>query len=187
MVTPDDVVSLYLHLDQQGIKVWLTGGWGIDALLAEDTRPHKDLDVFVLVEDVVRLNELLAQDGYEFKEIWSENLSTIDSRGNTINTAYVLRDLYGRELDVHAFRFDQQGNGIPAWKANEGFILSPQDLSGQGSVNGVGVRCQSAENQMVCHTGYRLPDYQWGDLARLRARFGVDYPPAVLDQLAGGL
>ena len=65
MVTAEDVVSIHRRLLDNGIQVWLTGGWGIDALLGEQTRPHKGLDVIVLLDDVARLVEVLGQDGYD--------------------------------------------------------------------------------------------------------------------------
>ncbi len=185
MVNGEDVVSLCKLFSGRGIQIWLTGGWGIDALLGENTRPHKDLDIFTLVDDVVRMNQLLAEHGYQQKTLWSENLSTVDSEGNRIETGYVLADQNGHELDVHAFRLNPQGNAVPAWQVDPGFIFTPQDLSGTGMVNGYPVRCQSAENQMVCHRGYPLPDYQWGDLDRLHEKFEVEIPFEISSQRAG--
>jgi len=180
MVNAEDVVSIYKLLTTNGIQVWLTGGWGIDALLGEHTRPHKDLDVIMLVDDVVRLGELLGREGYTLKELWSENRWTLDALGTRIATAFVLRDADGRELDVHAMRHDGQGNGVPAWN-REGFIFTPQDLSGEGRIDGFAVQCVSPENQMLCHTGYELPDYQRRDLLQLHEKSGVEYP----DELTG--
>jgi len=34
-----DVIDLYTQLENLGIEVWLDGGWGVDALLGEQTRP----------------------------------------------------------------------------------------------------------------------------------------------------
>ncbi len=185
MVTPEDVVSICQLIEGYGMQVWLTGGWGIDALLGKNTRPHKDLDIFILADDVVCMNELLAQQGYQLKELWSENLGTVDSKGNTIDTAYVLNDPSGRELDMHAIRVDPHGNGIPAYAARAGFVFAPEDLAGEGTVDGYAVRCQSAENQMVGHTGYSLPDYQWHDLDQLHDKFGVEIPAMVAIQRPG--
>jgi lincosamide nucleotidyltransferase A/C/D/E len=56
MFSADDVISIYKRLATNGIRVWLTGGWGIDALLGEQTRLHKDLDVIMLLDDVVNLS-----------------------------------------------------------------------------------------------------------------------------------
>jgi len=46
-------VHWYLDLfDTLGIRVWIDGGWGVDALLAEQTRPHEDLDIVIPEGDV---------------------------------------------------------------------------------------------------------------------------------------
>ena len=175
MVRAKDAICIYQRPSDNGIQVWLSGGWGIDALLGEQSRPHKDLDVFVLLDDVVRIRELLGRDGYALKELWSENRWAIDAHGVETATAFVLQDSEGREFDAHAMRLDDQGNGVAAWEA-EGFILRRQDLAGEGTISGIAVRCLSPEMQMLCHTGYELPDEQLRDLERLHEKFGVDYP-----------
>jgi lincosamide nucleotidyltransferase A/C/D/E len=175
MVRAKDVVRIYQQLLSHGIEVWLTGGWGIDALLGEQTRPHKDLDLIMLVDDVVRMRELLSREGYGLQELWSENRWATDARGAEIATAFVLNDAEGREIDVHVMCLDEQGNGIPAWEA-EGLILDQLSLSGEGVITGVSVWCLSPEMQMLCHTGYALPDVQRRDLALLQERFGVEVP-----------
>jgi len=173
MVSQEDALSIYERLLDHGITVWLTGGWGIDALLSEQTRPHKDLDVIMLVDDVARLRELMGGEGYGLKELWSENRWVLDAQGNETATAFVLHDSQGRELDVHAMWLDDEGNGIPAWEA-EGFALTRQDLAGEGVIGGVVVRCLTPEMQLVCHMGYELPDKQLRDLALLHERFGIE-------------
>jgi lincosamide nucleotidyltransferase A/C/D/E len=174
MVRAEDVIGIYRRLLDNGIQVWLTGGWGIDALLGGQTRPHKDLDVIMLLDDVVRMRELLGCDGYGLKELWSENRWVVDAHGVETATAFVLQDSEGRELDAHAMRLDDQGNGIPAWEV-EGFVLKRQDLAGEGMVSGFTVQCLSPEMQVLCHAGYELPDKQLRDLERLHEKFGVEY------------
>lgn len=39
-----DVLTLLSALDGLGVHYWLDGGWGVDCLLGEQTRPHSDLD-----------------------------------------------------------------------------------------------------------------------------------------------
>jgi lincosamide nucleotidyltransferase A/C/D/E len=185
MFSPADVVRIYQLLESRGISAWLTGGWGIDALLGESTRPHKDLDIFVRVDDVVRLNKLLAGQGYKLKELWSENLRTVDSFGNKIDTGYVLYDQSEHELDIHALRFDGHGNAIPAFQVEAGVIFTPHDLAAKGTVNGYSVHCQSAENQMICHTGYQIPGFQWNDLDMLHKKLGVEIPVEINRQRPG--
>ena len=74
---------------------------------------------------------------------------------------------------MHAMRLDDQGNGIPAWEEAGGFIFKRQDLAGEGMIAGFAVKCLTPESQMLCHTGYELPDKQLRDLELLREKFGV--------------
>jgi len=176
MVHAEDVITIYQSLLAAGIEIWLSGGWGIDALLGEQTRPHKDLDVIILLDDIVRMRELLGRDGYSLKELWSENRWVVDAQGTETATAFVLQDAEGREIDAHAMRLDERGNGIPAWADGEGLVFTRPDLAGEGLIAGFVVRCLSAEMQTLLHTGYELPDEQLRDLALLHERFGVEYP-----------
>ena len=55
-----DKVHWFLDLfDELGIKVWIDGGWGVDALLGECTRKHQDLDIIISWEDSGILTEAL--------------------------------------------------------------------------------------------------------------------------------
>ena len=139
IIRAKDVISIYQSPSANSIQVWLTGGWGIDALLQEQMRPHKDLDIIMLVDDVVRLRDLLARAGYGLKELWSENSWVVDSFGTEIPTAFVLHSSQGREVDAHAMRLDERGNGIPAW-AGEGLVFEREDLAGEGVIAGFAVR-----------------------------------------------
>jgi lincosamide nucleotidyltransferase A/C/D/E len=109
-------------------------------------------------------------------ELWSENSWVMDSLGTEIPTAFVLQDSEGREVDAHAMRLDDQGNGIPAWADDRGVVFTKDDLAGEGLIAGFAVRCLSPEMQVLCHTGYDLPNVQVRDLDLLHERFGVKYP-----------
>lgn len=172
MVSAEEAVAIYQQLTANGFQVWVTGGWGIDALLGEQTRTHKDLDLIVRLDELLRLRQFLEAGGYSLKMLWEENLRAVDAHGVEMDTAFVLRDDLGRELDLHAVRLDGDGNGIPAYQREEGFIFRGHDLAGMGVIAGEPVRCLSAVMQVVCHTGYELPEYQRADLERLRAKFG---------------
>jgi hypothetical protein len=58
----------------------------------------------------------------------------------------------------------------------EGESFSAEDLSGEGVIAGVPVRCLSVGMQFRGHTGYELPERQITDLELLRERFGVERP-----------
>jgi lincosamide nucleotidyltransferase A/C/D/E len=148
-------------------------------LLAEHTRPHKDLDVIMLLDDVVRMCELLGRDGYGLVELWSENRWVIDAQGVEIATAFVLQNSEGLQVDVHAMSLDVWGNGTPAWES-EGLLFERQDLAGEGAIAGFAVQCLTPAKQVLCHTGYELPDKQLHDLERLHEKFGVEYPDGYL-------
>jgi lincosamide nucleotidyltransferase A/C/D/E len=127
-MTAEDAIFLYQLLTTNTIHTWIIGGWGIDALLGEQTRTHKDLDILVLVDDVARLLKLLEGEGFHLAYLWEENRFVQDSQGNETATAFVWQDDSGREIDAHAMWLDQQGNGIPAWTVEEGFLFPRKDL-----------------------------------------------------------
>ncbi len=184
MVTPEDVTELYQLLSDNNIPVWLTGGWGIDALLGDQTRLHKDLDLLMQVDEVGHLCEVLGRLDFALKDMWPENLWVIDRQGDRTMSAFVLYDCHGRELDVHAMWLTSDGKAVPAWHDEGSFVFTQQDRVNEGSVSGKPVRCHSAGSQMLCHTGYSLPAYQVPDLVRLHEKFGVEYPGELAEAIA---
>src|SRR5919206_1484702 len=58
------VLELLAHLTAREIPVWLDGGWAVDALLGEQTRPHDDLDLVSRLEDSEQIENALGARGY---------------------------------------------------------------------------------------------------------------------------
>jgi lincosamide nucleotidyltransferase A/C/D/E len=182
---PEAAAELYSLLADQGVGLWVDGGWGVDALLGEQTRPHKDLDLFVRLEDLATIIRVLVPLGFALKNIWEENrwvgypvpvpLIAKESVGMDVATAFVLDDDLGREIDIHVLAFDACGNGVPAW--NTDVFLPASAFTGHGTIAGTPVHCLSAPMQMLTHAGYTLQDKDICDLRLLYERFGVDYPP----------
>lgn len=170
MVTTEDIIQIVGFLQNNDIPIWLVGGWGIDALLGRQTRDHKDLDILLQRDDLQKAKHVLENVGYSLKEIWSENCVILDLQGNQIDTAFVLRDTTGREIDLHAFHFVGE-LVVPDWEDSEGFQISRAGLEHTGSIDGVQVRCISPQLQFLFHTGYTLPDYQVQDLKFLREKY----------------
>src|SRR4030095_8994065 len=100
-MTSIDVIDFYIKLENLGIQIWIDGGWGVDALLGQQTRPHKDLDIAIQQKDLPKFREFLA--GRNYKEIKTE-----EARPHN----FVLADDEGREIDVHVIVLDEKGNGI---------------------------------------------------------------------------
>lgn len=60
----EEVIALYALLEEHGVQVWVDGGWGVDALLQRQTRPHKDFDALVRFDDLIVFTEVLAARGF---------------------------------------------------------------------------------------------------------------------------
>ena len=163
-MTAPEVVVLYLHLEQLGIKVWIDGGWSVDALLGEQTRPHKDLDIAIEWKDVPELREILSAKGY--KQIRE------DSKWN-----FVLADADAREIDVHAFVFDDRGNVV------EGIEYPLESLTGRGSIEGHSVRCISPQNMVEFLAPWisKWPEKYLADVSALCEKFALPLPKEYLD------
>jgi lincosamide nucleotidyltransferase A/C/D/E len=159
-----DVISFYTQLENLGIEIWINGGWGVDALIGEQTRSHADLDIFIEEKDVPKLQELLEAEGY--KEIKLE----IARPHN-----FVLGDEAGREIDVHVITFDDKGHIIYGPVEN-GEIYPPDLFSGIGVINGKTIKCISLEWTVKWHTGYTPREHDFKDVSALCRKFGIDYP-----------
>lgn len=51
MVTYFDTCEILEMLSEASVKVFLDGGWGVDALIGRETRIHNDIDLFVEKKD----------------------------------------------------------------------------------------------------------------------------------------
>ena len=100
-MTATDVITLYTELENLNIKIWVDGGWGVDALIGEQTRPHKDFDIAIQQKDVTRLRQLLHKQGY--REIKLQEARPWN---------FVLGDQNGREIDVQVIVIDEREDGI---------------------------------------------------------------------------
>lgn len=148
-------------------------------------RPHKDLDVFVRLEDLATMIRVLVPLGFTLAYTWKENcwvrypvpvpMIASESAETDVATAFVLKDVLGREIDVHVLAFDESGTGVPAWKTD--LLFPASAFIGRGSIAGTPVQCLSAQMQMRTHTGYALQEKDVCDLQRLHKHFGVDYLP----------
>jgi lincosamide nucleotidyltransferase A/C/D/E len=181
----ENVISLYTFLLDHGVQLWIGGGWGIDALLRQQTRSHKDLDALVQFDDLAAMAGLLAERGFFLHEIWSENrwvahatrlplIGRETPAGREVATAFVLRNADDHELDFHVVKFDPRGDVIAVWDPD--FMFPPEALEGRGLIGDTPVCCLSAQMQMATHTGYALQEKDLQDLRYLHERLGIAYP-----------
>ena len=158
------MLAVVAALEAAGVAVWLDGGWGVDALLGEQTRPHGDADVVVPLDATEAAVRALRPLGFRVAR---------DDRP----TRLVLRDRAGRQVDVHPVVFDATGAGRQRGAApGGGDCLYPADGFVAGRVAGRRVGCLSAALQVAHHPGYAPDEADRHDVLLLCRRFGLELP-----------
>jgi lincosamide nucleotidyltransferase A/C/D/E len=155
----DAAVELMQLFDQHSIDVVVDGGWGVDALLGEQTRSHGDLDIALQHKDVPKLRALLAARGY--KDV---------PRDDTRDCNFVMGDDQGHEVDFHSYTFDAHGTLV------FGVEYPPASLTGTGSIQGYPVKCIAPEWAVKFHSGYALDENDYRDVSALCERFDIALP-----------
>ncbi len=157
----DDVLSVMERFHQAGVQLYIGGGWGVDALLGEQTREHTDLDISFNAQDEERVIYCLEALGFAIVE---------DQRP----TRFVMRDRVDRSVDLHPVTFDATGAGIQT--GFDGILSYPADGFGAGTIAGCSVPCFTAEQQVRFHSDYQPGEKDRHDMHLLRERFGVRLP-----------
>jgi lincosamide nucleotidyltransferase A/C/D/E len=150
-----DVLAVTGALTDAGVRHWLTGGWGVDALVGRQTRPHRDLDLAVEAHRLDQVLALLAGLGYGPQTDWLPvrvELAAADERW----------------VDLHPVVFDAAGDGQQAGLDGTSFAYPASDLV-EGVLAGHPLPCLSASRQRLFHSGYPLRAVDEADLARLAA------------------
>jgi lincosamide nucleotidyltransferase A/C/D/E len=153
-VIAEDVLEILAALD--GNEVWIGGGWGIDALVGRQTRPHDDLDLMHREDQEAEVLAALAALGF------AETLSWRPVR-------FVLTDPAGREIDLHPLRFAPDGSAEQSSPTPGEPFRYPASCFVTGTILGSVVPCLSAEQQLHFHQGYEPRERDLHDLAQLRA------------------
>ncbi|MGH2540483.1 MAG: nucleotidyltransferase domain-containing protein [Actinomycetota bacterium] len=170
MIIASDVVEILGRLRRSGVDVWLDGGWGVDALLGEQTRPHEDLDLIVRVGEVLEVIDRLGNAGFQL------------AQGEPTSN-FVLRDERMREIDVHPVAFGDSGDGIYLMADGDDRVYPASGFLGTGSVRGQRVRCLTAEVQVLCHAqGHEPTETDFHDMRLLHERLGTELLPPYSDQ-----
>lgn len=165
MMRAEDVLEVLTCLERDSIAVWLDGGWGVDALVGSQTRPHDDLDVVMAAAQLDAAQDALRALGF---------VLAVDE----LPTRCVLRDPADRRIDVHPVIFDCEGDGIQRQPDGSSFRYPPEGFTGTGIVAGQSVRCLSPEVQLLCHLSYEPDEDDRHDVRLLCERFGLPLPDA---------
>jgi lincosamide nucleotidyltransferase A/C/D/E len=159
-----DLVDLMKTIQQSSLEIWLDGGWGVDALLGQQTREHLDVDIIIRTSDVPVLMDALGSMGFEVQD-------------GQVPNSFVLTNGEGLEVDVHSVVFDNNGNGIYRMQNGEDWTYPAEGFEGRGTIDDLPVKCLSARVQVHCHAhGYEPSETDFHDMELLRERFGVEIP-----------
>ncbi len=152
----------------ESIPLWIDGGWGVDALLKEQTRPHSDLDIIIDEENLVALEEVLSAHAYK-RDFHQEGL--------------VFRSAVGLSIDVHGLYFNAQGYGIFRLPDGRVWPFPPSAFEGEGVIGDKNVKCLSPEAQVQCHgQGYPPTPKDLQDMEALQQKYQVVLPLSLCRQ-----
>jgi lincosamide nucleotidyltransferase A/C/D/E len=134
-----------------GVRVWVAGGWGIDALVGRQTREHRDLDVLYPREHDDTVRGLLADRG------WVPETDWWPVRVEYVGASYV---------DVHPLTFAPDGSAVQEGLDGGQFFYPASAFVG-GVIGGRVVECLSAGQQRAFHAGYEPRTVDVVDIALL--------------------
>ena len=153
------VLSLYNQCKENGITMWIDGGWGVDALLGFQSREHDDLDIAIHRKDNAGFRRMLENDGY--KE---------EPRYDSSEFMYVMANEAGQCVDIHVFEYDENGKNI------YGIPYPFGSLTGTGVIKGQEVNCIDSEWQFRFKTEYEPKEKDIYDVRALSEKFGFALP-----------
>ena len=169
MMHDTDVVEIIDTLESSGVVVWVYGGWGIDALLEEQTRPHDDLDVLIREDDIELTISITRDLGF--------SLMT-----DELPQGFVVRDKDDRRIDFHPIRFQRDGSAIQKLNCGGEWVFSAAGLQGLGKISGREIRCITPEEQAIRASeqprgaGYEPNEEDRHDMQLLKEHFKITLP-----------
>lgn len=154
------------QLAAAGIDAWVDGGWAVDALLGEQTRPHADLDLAISRADFDAALRVLGASGFR----------TVRDDGRHIQ---VVADAEGRIVDLHAF--DPTVTIVDAAgirrHGGDGLAFEADGFDGRGTIEGRTITCIAPATLVRYHTGYEVDADDWHDVRLICERFALPIPP----------
>lgn len=164
----DAAVAILDELTDSGVDPCVGGGWAVDALLGEQTRPHRDLDLWMPATSLEHVIDAFVRMGIDRLYPWGD-----DRPWN-----FVVHDGEFRRIDLHLY--EPLADGSFHYGGFEtGEIFPDEALAGVGSIGGRTVRCEAAAWSLRWHSGYPARRHDREDMRRLCSRFGFDLPAAL--------
>jgi lincosamide nucleotidyltransferase A/C/D/E len=144
-------------LSAAGVRWWLAGGWGVDALVGRQTRRHKDLDVVVGRADLDAAVAALAARGFRpVPEDYPGAYRHIP--GTMLPDRELVQDPAARTVDLHPV-------DVERWPA----LIGVPDAFATGSLGAGPMPCLSLAAQVVVHQGFEPADEHLANMRRIEA------------------
>jgi lincosamide nucleotidyltransferase A/C/D/E len=162
------VLEILKWFAENGVAVWIDGGWGVDALLGKQTREHNDIDILIEGGNAARFIRELERSGYREKQMdYTTPSHRVWIQGENI-------------VDVHLLEFDADGNAL-----YEGESYPARMLGGHGEIGGIDVLCPTPEAQLLFHQGYEWDEQDEHDVRLLCEAFHLELPNGYTPQKQG--
>ena len=159
MVTYFDACEILEMLSEASVKVFLDGGWGVDALIGRETRIHNDIDLFVEKKDFGKAISVITWKGY--REVVMDY---------TTDSHTVWKDYNRRIIDLHSFEYVEDGI------LYDGYTFPSETFSGKGNIGNIEVTCINPEAQVQFHLGYEYDENDVHDVLLLCRTFNLEIP-----------
>jgi lincosamide nucleotidyltransferase A/C/D/E len=153
-----DLMQVLDVIESIGCRYWLEGGWGIDALVGQQTRDHQDVDVDF---DASREDELIAAlEDLGYHERLDERPTRLELEASD-----------GRVVDLHPLQLDPSGDARQQAPDGTWWHFRSEWFT-TGQLENRTVPCYTAEGQRYFHSGYQLRGVDLHDLATLHRHSG---------------
>lgn len=162
--TLDDVVFVLRLADRAGVRLWIDGGWGVDALLGGQTRDHGDLDVVIEVRHLSSFRATLSDHGFV----------PVGEDGATAWN-FLMRNTAGVVVDLHAIMLDSNGDGVLG-PPEAGNAYPAESLTGRGTIADQVVDCITAPWAVKFRDAYTGDADDRADVLALCRRFELPVP-----------
>lgn len=160
MVSKEDVIEIITLAVNNDVKIYLDGGWGVDALLGQETRVHNDIDLFVeKKQELILLRLLKEKDFVEEKYPYTTASHT------------VWKDKFERIIDLHTFEKDTENQIV-----FEREKYSADIFDGIGKIGSIEINCIPAKYQVPFHLGYEFDENDIHDVLLLCKKFNIPIP-----------
>jgi lincosamide nucleotidyltransferase A/C/D/E len=164
-MTAAQVLAATRSLEADGVRFWVAGGWGLEAITGVATRKHSDLDLVVAdyENDEPAVRSTLEKLGYR--------RTTVRDGEFWMAPCSLLLDASGHQIEILGLNWKNLGPALGLSSLSSSTALSPaheRELFAVGTIAGAPVACLSAKVQLLFHGGFQPRGVDRYDLRHLR-------------------